>query len=69
MMCKKCGAMVEDKKPMEGGGTDAMAKDAVLTDLLKMLEGSVGDKLGKPEAVSLEVISSKEDEDEEEEEA
>lgn len=67
MMCPKCGMELADKsdKPM----TDDMevsAKDAVLEDLLKMLEGSAGAKLGKPKAVAIEMVASK-DEDEEEE--
>jgi len=71
MMCPKCGMELAEKsdKPM----TDDMevsAKDAVLEDLLKMLEGSAGAKLGKPKAIALEMVTEKpykEKEDEEEE--
>ena len=71
MMCPKCGMELASKsyKPMTDDMTDDMevsAKDAVLEDLLKMLEGSAGSKLGKPKAVAIEMVS-KEDEDEEEE--
>lgn len=72
MMCPKCGMELKDKEKsyeMPDDDQEISAKGAVLDDLLKMLEGSAGAELGKPEAVSLEVISKKpmKEEDEEEE--
>lgn len=67
MMCPKCGMELKDKGYEMGDDEEVSAKGAVLDDLLKMLEGSAGAELGKPEAVSLEVISKKPMKDEEEE--
>lgn len=67
MMCPKCGMELKDKEESYGDDQEVSAKGAVLDDLLKMLEGSAGAELGKPEAVSLEVISKKPMKEEEEE--
>ena len=71
MMCPKCGMQLAEKSDTD---MEVSAKDAVLEDLIKMLEGSAGAKLGKPKAIALEMVTEKPmgkpyKEDDEEEEA
>lgn len=70
MICPKCGMELSDKsdKPMTDD-VEVSAKDAVLEDLIKVLEGSAGAKLGKPKAVAIEMVTKKPMDDEDEEEA
>lgn len=71
--CPKCGCdlqeMKEQKMPeMMAGDDDAKAKDEVLAELIEMMQGSLGKKLGKPAAISVEMTSVKPKKDDDEEE-